>query len=230
MSFCHVFGFFHIDFVSHLEFATLEPLRKTSSSENVRPVALFPIYKSGISNAAGAITGTNLRAPWPFRTQVVERGAIVIVVGVLYVRPAGENCLIEASGMEVFPADPSHPDIATRRIFSPFPASYITASGVITGPHYRLSDRKTVVPIRVSQTVRESFKTFEITCVISIPLDHLLLNPTSTDACYHPINCCWKNMHTLEQAPQCSSTGRARTYSHRVCWQSMPKISTSTFL
>lgn len=183
MSFCHVFGFFHIDVVSHLEFATLDPLVKTTSSKTVRPVSLFPIYKSSISNSRAPITGASIRAPSPFRGELLEQGTFVFVVGVLCVRAAGFDCVVDANQMELFPTVPTPPNEPAGRTYTPFPALYITAYGIITGPQYRLFDRKTVVPIRVSQTVRDSFETFEVACVVCIPVDCRVLNSKSTGAC-----------------------------------------------
>ena len=190
MSFCTIFGFFPVGGVSHLEFATVDPLVKLSFSMPIRPVSLVPIYKTGITNTNTAITSTTVWAPSPFRGQLVEQGAFVFVVRVLCIRPAGEQCLINVSQMELFPCIFYHPHVPPGRIFTPFPALYVTVLGVVTGPQYCLSDRKTVVPIQVSQSVWGSLQTFELVWVLFISIDGHRLNSKLTGVSYRLLNSC----------------------------------------
>ena len=183
MSSCRVFGFFHIDCVSHLEFARTVPLETPSSPCSVRSVSLFPVYKSGISNLASPITGATIRSPSSFPGQIHQRGAFVFLDGALCVRPVGEDCLIDASVMLDFPNVPSLDGLPTCRTFGPFPPSYISASGFVSGAQFRLSDRKTVLSVQVSQYVRESLETFHVASVFSPSPRAPVLTLPSTAAC-----------------------------------------------
>ena len=141
-----------------------------------------------MTNTATAITGASIWSLLSFPSEVHQCGAFIFVVGVLCVRAIGEDCLINVCQMQVLPNVPSHHSLPACRILAPFPASYFTASGVVSGPLDCLSDRKSVVTIRLLQYVRGSVKTFEVVCVLLFtPRDPFLTLP-STAACYHPLN------------------------------------------
>ena len=76
MSFCHIFGFFRIDFMSQLEFVRAELLEIPNCPWTVCSVSVFPIYKSGMANSASLITGASIRGPSSFSGKVIERGTL----------------------------------------------------------------------------------------------------------------------------------------------------------
>ena len=159
-----------------------------TSPWTVRSVSLFPIYKSGMTNTAAAITGASIRSPSSFPGKVHHHGAFVFVIGVLCIRAVGEDCLIDVCQMQVLPNIPSHHSLPACQILAPFPVSYVTASGVVSSPQDRLSDQKSVVTVRLSQYVQGSVKAFEVACVLLFtPRDPFLTLP-STAASYHPLN------------------------------------------
>ena len=229
MSFCCVFGFFRIDFVLHLEFVRAEPLKIPACPWTVRSVSLFPIYKFGMANSASLITGASMRGRSSFPGEVIERGAFVFIVGVLCVRAGQEDSLIDACQMQLFPAVPSHSGLPACRTFATFPASYVSASGVVvSSPPYRLSDYKIVVPVWVSQYVRRSLETFDVACVHSFSPGFFPLILPSTAAYYHQLNSSLKKTHLLALEAICTSADRALAFSLPVSWLSMQKTLVST--